>query len=145
MSKTDILENGILNLIFKNLALANIGDASGLQPAATSGNFFIALFQNTAVPTDSYDGIEASYTGYSRIAVNRTTGWTVGSGQAVNSAPITFPPCSGGSAQTMAYFAIYTASSGGDRLFYGSLQVQLLVAVGVTPEFSTGALVVIED
>lgn len=144
MSKTDIFETSLLNLIFKNIALPNIGDAGGLQPAATAGALYIALFQNTASPTDSAAGNEASYTGYARVAVDRTTGWTVASGQAVNAAPITFPPCSA-TPQTMSYFAIYTAATGGDRLFYGSLNVQLLVAVGVTPEFSTGALVVIED
>lgn len=144
MSKTDYFESAILSLIFKNLALPNIGDAAGLQPSAASGDFFIALFITGAAPSESTAGTETTYTGYARIAVNRSTGWTVASGQAINAAPITFPPCTG-NPQTLGYFAIYTALTGGDRLYYGTLQTNLVVAVGVTPEFSTGALVIIED
>jgi hypothetical protein len=142
MSKTNDFENAVLNLIFKNQALPNIGDASGLQPAGTVGSFWIALTTNT--PTDAAAGTQMAYTGYARAQVDRNTGWTVSLGQAVNSAPITFPPCTG-NAQTAAGFEIYTAITGGDRLYWGVLNIQLVVAIGVTPEFSTGALVVLED
>ena len=126
---------------------ANIGDSSGLQPSAAAGNLYVALFTTATTVNDSSAGTECAYTGYARVAVVRSaTGWnvTIGLGQASNAAPITFPPCSAG-AETVAYFAIYTALTGGDRILWGQLNVALPVVVGVTPEFSTGALAFIED
>ena len=52
-SKTNAFEASVLNHIFANAAISNIGDASGL-PAGTEGSLFIALF--TATPSDSTAG-----------------------------------------------------------------------------------------
>lgn len=40
-----------LNLFFKNLAWANVGDASGLQPAGTAGSLYLSL--HTASPGEA--------------------------------------------------------------------------------------------
>lgn len=142
MSASNTLETGLLNLIFKNTALANIGDASGLQPSAGDGSLYIALY--TTDPTDANTGTEASYTGYSRVAVARDTGWTVSGNGVENAAVITFGACTAGS-DTVTHFGILTASSGGDLLFHGSLTAQLAISSGITPEIAAGALDVTVD
>lgn len=40
MSMSNSSETSLLNLLFKNQAWADIGDASGLQPSAAAGNFY---------------------------------------------------------------------------------------------------------
>lgn len=143
-SKTNTFETDILELIFNNTALANIGSTSGLQPSPTAGNFYIALF--TADPGETgATGNEATYTGYARKAVARSTsGWTVSGNNCSNTAAITFDPCTGGS-NTITDFAIMTALTSGDMLYYGSLTASLAVSNGITPEFAIGALDVNED
>lgn len=143
-SMRDAFETDLLELIFNNTALANIGDASGLQPSGTAGSLYIALL--TVAPTDSTAGTECDYTGYARVAVARTSGgWTISGNNASNTAAITFGQCSAGDADTAVAFAIFTASTGGDMLFWGDLTSNLTISVGVTPEFAIGALDVNAD
>lgn len=67
----------MLELYFNNTAHADIGDASGLQPAATEGSIYVSL--HTANPAGGNQSTsEATYTGYARVAVGRNSGaWTV--------------------------------------------------------------------
>jgi hypothetical protein len=145
MAKTNSWETDILNLVFNNVAAALIGDASGLQPAATAGNLYVSL--HTADPGEAADQTtnETNYTSYARIAVARTVGgWTVGTGTVSNAAGVTFPTCTGGTS-TVTYFGIGTALSGAGKLLYrAELVTPQLVAAGVTPFFATGDLVINE-
>ena len=70
-SKTDAFETDVLEHIFQNVAIANIGDATGL-PAGTAGSLYIALF--TTTPTDSTAGTECAFGAYARQAVARASG-----------------------------------------------------------------------
>lgn len=149
-SKKDAFETALLNLIFCNVALANIGNAGGLQPSAVAGQFFIALY--TAVPTESTQGTEVTtggYTGYTRMGVNRASGaggWTVAGNQVSNTSAITFPACTGNSC-TANGFAICTGSTlaANDAIYYADLTTPLAISNGITPEFAAGQLVVTED
>jgi hypothetical protein len=42
MSKSNTFENDLLQLIFNNVDIADIGDAGGLQNSATAGSLYIA-------------------------------------------------------------------------------------------------------
>lgn len=142
-SKTNAFETNLLELIFNNTALENIGNAGGLQPSSAAGSLYVALF--TAAPSDSSAGTETTYTNYARVAVARTSGgWTVASGAVSNTAAITFPQC-GATGATIVAFAIMTASSGGDMLYWGDLTSNLAVSNGITPEFAIGDLDITED
>lgn len=70
----DTFENGLLNLWLRNTALANVGDASGLQPSATAGSAFFSL--PTAWPGESaaQNTSETTFTGYSRGSAARSSG-----------------------------------------------------------------------
>jgi len=144
-SKVDAFETDILELIFVNTDLTDIGDAGGLQGSSTAGNFYIALF--TADPTDTGSvADEATYTGYARKGVARSgAGWTVASGQAENAAAITFDQCTGGS-NTITHFGICKGDteSTADLIYHGSLDSSLAVSNGITPEFAAGDLTVSE-
>ena len=101
----------------------------------------------TANPSDSAAGTETVYTNYARVAVARTAGgWTVASGAASNAAKITFATC-GVTGATITGFAICKAGTRDvdDHLYWGSLDDNLIVSNGVTPEFAIGDLDVTED
>ncbi len=146
MSKSNSFETSLLNHIFKNLAIANIGDASGVQPSATAGSLYIGLHTANPGEAGSQTTSETTYTSYARVAVARTAGgWTVAGSQVSNAALVTFPTCTG-STDTITYFSIGTASSGAGVLLYsGTVSPSLAVSNGITPEFAIGAMVVTED
>ena len=78
MSMTNAAEANLLNLLFLNIDWANIGDAAGLQNSATAGSFYISLHSADPGEAGNQSTNEISYTGYARVAVNRTAGgWTL--------------------------------------------------------------------
>ena len=143
MSKSNLHETDYLKLVFQNIAISNIGDASGLQPSATPGNLYVALF--TAAPGETDAGTEATYTNYARLAVVRSSaGWTVSGNSVTNAALITFP-ISGGTNNTIIHFAIRKALTGGDLIGSGALTSSILIESGDTPKFQIGNLTITED
>lgn len=141
-SKRDAFETDILELVFNNTALANIGNAGGLQPSSAAGSLYIALY--TVAPTDSTAGTECTYTGYARKAVARDAAWTVAGNNCSNASAITFDECTVGSEEAVA-FAIMTALTAGDMLYWGDLTSSLAISPGITPEFAANDLDVNED
>lgn len=146
MSKSNTFENDLLQLIFNNVDIADIGDAGGLQNSATAGSLYIAL--HTADPGEAGTAAtsEATYTNYARVAVARSVvGWTVSGNSATNAAQITFPQC-GASGNTITHVSITTASSGSSKILYsGALNSSLAVALNITPLFAASGLTVTED
>lgn len=141
MSAGNTFENELLLLIFNNDAVADIGDASGLQPSSADGNLYVALHTANPGEAGNQSTSEVSYTGYAREAVPRTTGgWTVSANSVDNAAAITFGECTAGSA-TATHFSIGTAASGtGKIIVYSSLTASLAIGVGIIPEFAIGGL-----
>lgn len=146
MSKSNSLETSFLKHIFQNVAIANVGDATGLPAAATAGSLYISLHVADPGEGGSQTTNEASYTSYARVAVARTTGaWSESSGTVSNLAAISFPACTGGT-NTITHFGIGTDSSGtGTLLYSGALTASLSVSTGITPSFSIGSLTVSEE
>jgi len=144
-SKSNTFENLELLHIFQNADIANIGDAAGLQNSATEGSLYVALCTSATVADDATAGTAADYGSYARVAVARSvSGWTVTANQASNAAAIVFPTAASGT-NTIRYFEIYTAASGGTRLYWGQLTSDLAVSAGVAPQFAIGALTITED
>lgn len=136
---TDVLENGLLSLLFTNADYANVGDATGLRGSSTAGVFYISLHTGSPGETGNQTTSESAYTDYARVSVARSTaGWTVASGVVDNDASITFPLC-GVTGSTITHFGIGSDSSGAGNLFiYGTCS--LVISAGVTPSFAAGAL-----
>lgn len=146
MSKSNAFENSLLQLLFNNVDIANIGDAAGLQNSAVAGSFYLAL--HTADPGEAGDQTtnECAYTSYARIAVARSgAGWTVASNTVENAALAQFPECTGGS-ETITHVSIGVASAGASVILYsGALTASRSVSSGIQPQFAASALTVTED
>ena len=146
MSKSNTFENDLLQLIFNNVDIADIGDTAGIQNSAVAGSLYLAL--HTADPGEAGNATtnECAYGSYARIAVARTVGgWTVSGNQASNAALAQFPECTGGS-ETITHVSITVAISGTSKILYkGALTASRSVSSGIQPQFAIGALVVTED
>lgn len=144
--KGDTFESDLLKLIFQATGIANIADNAASSPLA---NLFVAL--HTADPQEAGDqtASEATYTGYARVAVARTSGgWTLSGTaptQVANAAAINFGACTAGS-NTLTHFTVGVVVSGASKILYGgALTASLAVSAGITPSFAIGALVITED
>jgi hypothetical protein len=146
MSKSDTFESDLLKLTFQATAIANIADNAATSPLT---NLFISLHTADPTETGTESSSEATYTGYARVTVARTSGgWTLSGTsptQVANAAAVNFAACTAGS-NTIAFFAVGVATSGATKILYsGALTSSLAVSAGITPSFAIGALVVTED
>jgi hypothetical protein len=143
MPKATTTCNNLLALIFNATTWNDIAENDSSSPAA---NLYLSL--HTADPGVGGSQLtnEASYTGYARLAVVRTTsGWSVPSGGATQNAALAqFAECTAGSA-TVTHVAIGTASSGAGLVLYaGALASSRNISAGIQPQFAAGALTVTE-
>jgi len=139
-------ENNLMLLIFNNTNWANVGDAVGVRGSTVAGSFYVGLA--TAALTDASTQLtsESAYTGYGRQAVARSgAGWLVSGSsptQAANVAAITYGICIGAAPETQKYFCIGRDAAGaGEILWWGQLTADLIVNLGITPQFAIGACV----
>lgn len=141
---SNIFEFELLKLIFNATSVTGIADDDQSSPLTS-----LSVQLHTASPTDTGDmtASEATYTGYARVGVPRTSGdpgWVVaGSTSATASVKpstnITFPQCSGGT-NTITHFSIgnsTVAASTGKIFIYGTVTPNISVSNGVTPRLTT--------
>jgi hypothetical protein len=136
---SDTSETNILKLYLNATAIANIADN-----ASSSPNTAVWVSLHTADPGDTGTAgtNEASYTGYTRISVTRTTaGWTVASGAANPVAAITFPQNTSTSTGTLTHAAIVmtSATTGGIIIASGTISPNINYSQNVTPSLTTGS------
>jgi len=143
MSKGNTFENDFLKLIFQAVAIADLAENDATSPLT---DLWVSLHTGDPGETGDQTTSEATYTGYARVSVVRTSsGWAVTNNIADNVGAINFGQCTAGS-NTITHFAVGTASSGvGKILFYGVLTASLAVSPGITPSFAAGALDCTED
>lgn len=140
-AKSDFLENGILGLIFNATSIAGIADNDQTSPLTS-----LSVQLHTASPTDAGSMVtnEATYTGYARVGVERTSsGWTVSGSTCNPTAAISFPQCAGGT-DTITYFSIgnsTVAASTGVIYYYGTVTPNIVVSNGVTPQLTTATAI----
>ena len=106
---------------------------------------FVGLL-SAAPSSDADSGTELSGGGYARQSVTFTAPATdSGNVRKIdNSADITFPVATANWPEVVAA-ALYTASTGGSMLYWGSLATPRTVPAGDVLRFAAGALVVKED
>lgn len=148
MSMSNAFETELLELILNNSAIANIGDAGGLQPSATAGSLYVSLHTGDPGEAGNQGTNETVYTNYARVAVARSAGgWTISGNTASNTALIQFPQC-GVTGATLTYVGIGVSPTAGDTgllLFSGQLSSSLVVANLIQPQFAAGDLDVVAD
>lgn len=142
MPKGNTFDNDLVAVILNATAIANIVDNAATSPLT---NVYVSLHTADPGGAGTQSTSEATYTGYARVSVARTSGgWTVATGTATNAAAINFPACTAG-ASTCTYFAVGVASSGATKILYrGALTASLAVTAGITPSFAIGQLSISE-
>lgn len=146
MAKSLVFSGDWLKLIFNNIAIANVGDASGVQPSATAGVLWFAL--HTADPTNAGNQTtsETTYTGYARQSVARTTGGFNVSSNSVNLVSnLEFPVCTSTSGSALTHFSIGTSQTGTGKVLYsGTLTPNVTIASSVVPRITTAQNLIVE-
>lgn len=138
MSKSDYFENALLDLIFNGTAIPDIAQDDGSSPAV---NLTIAL--HTASPGESGDQTtnEATYSGYARQSVSRSSGgFTVSGNQVTFNSDVTFPASATTAAQTITHFSIGTGV-GDKMLYFGTVSPNISVDIGFQPVLSSASSV----
>ena len=139
MSKGNTFENDWLKLIFNATAIANIADNASSSPLTT---LRVALHTADPGETGSQNTTEASYGGYARVSVARTTaGWTVTNNSVSPAATISFPTATSGT-NTITHASVGTATSGAGKILYkGAVTPNISVTTGVTPRLTTASAI----
>jgi hypothetical protein len=139
MPKSTATCNSILALIFNATAIGNLADNAATSPLT---NLYVSLHTADPGEAGTQTTSEATYTGYSRVAVARTSsGWTVTANSVSPAANIDFPACTAGTS-TITFFAVGSASTGTGKIFYsGSVSPTISVSAGVTPRLTTASTI----
>lgn len=126
-AKTDALEDMVVHHFLR-----------GVSQGSYSG--YVGLF--TTMPNDAgVGGVEVSAAGYSRQAGGFIAPTTPG--ETNNGALVAFGPA-GASWGTILGFGVWTASSGGTLLYYGTLAASKTVDINDIIEFPAGQLEISE-
>ena len=133
---TNYLERRILDFIFKNNALS----------FASPGNSLYVGLATAVSAAETGSLTEANFTNYARQQVTAANWTTIGADStdtqtAKNAANIEFP-ASGGTNNTISHVFVADASTGGNILFVGALDVSKLIADGDIFRINTGNLTI---
>jgi hypothetical protein len=142
MSAVDAFETALLELLFNNTGIANIGDATGLPATAAPGSTQLAIATAAYVDTDTLlTADEVAYTGYVRPTQARSAaGWTISGDTASNAALIQFGEMSAGGPDTAVHLGLGFIATGDVLRLHADLTSDLVINDGVNPQFAIGAL-----
>ena len=117
----------------------------GTDPSYRAGaTQYLALF--TADPGESASlAAEATYTGYARVALTKSSAWTGTSSPYTNAALIQFGACTLGTNAITHFAVVDTASGAVNMMISGALSGTLNVSAGIQPQFAAGALSISAD
>lgn len=130
MSFSNTSETAINNYIFAGTAVS----------WAANTDLWLAL--HTADPGEAGTAVtsEATYGAYARIALVRSTDFTVSGNTVSNTSLAQFAACTSGS-NTITHASVVTTSSGaGTIIVRAALSSSITVTTGVQPQFAAGAL-----
>lgn len=104
-----------MKLIFNATAIANIADNAATSPLT---NLFLALHSADPGAGGTQTTSEATYTGYARVSVARTSGgWTASGASVTLTALTSFGACTAGG-QTLTHWSVGTLTSGAGKILY---------------------------
>lgn len=138
MAKSSTFKNDLLKLIFNGVPIANIADNASSSPLT---HLWIAL--HTASPSSGNQTTnEVSYSGYTRMALVRTTeGWEVVGDTVYPKIGVSFPQ-SGSGSSTATHVSIGTDSSGTGKILYtGAFATGISCASGAIPVISNSSYI----
>ena len=125
-----------MKLILNGTPIANIADNAASGPLT---NLYLSLHTADPGAGGSQNTNEATYIGYVRQMVARTSsGFTVSGASASLTAAVIFPAATSGS-ETETWAAVGTAITGPGKILYrGPITPTLSVSTGVSPQLTTG-------
>jgi hypothetical protein len=143
MGKSNAFETEILELIFNNGNIANVGDATGLRGATLAGDLYLSLHTSDPGEAGTQTTNEIAYTGYARVAVPRSAaGFTVSGDSAVLANDEDFPKMTAGAGGTVTYFGVGSSSSGAGLLLYSGVATpNILIQAGTIPRLEAATSV----
>ena len=121
------------------MSLTNTGENNLLNLFKGAGPYYLALY--TTAPGESGGGTEVSGGGYARQQV---TFGNPGSGSMSNSAAIAFPVATG-SWGTVKGWGLVNASTSGDIVWYGTVDVAKEIAAGDIYRVDVGGMTLTMD
>jgi len=130
MSFSNSTEEDVLQQVFIGTAL----------PWNANTDLWIALYTASPGEAGTATTNEATYGSYARIALARSTDFSV-SGNTVQNANLEqFAACTSGT-NTITHAAVVDSASGaGNVIVYAALSSSISVSTGVQPQFASGAL-----
>lgn len=133
MSKSNVTETALLNLIFKAIDWANVADDTLTSPATT---LTVALHTSSPGEAGTQLTNETAYTSYVRVAVARPAGWTVAGDSVSPAANIDFAECGVTPGAAITHFSVGTGTSD-FMLYWGTVTPNITMATGVIPRLKT--------
>ena len=143
MSFSNQFEADILGLIFNATAIPGLADNASASPLT---NLYVALHTADIGEGGNQATSEVSYTGYARVAVQRTgAGWTL-AGQTISpTTVIEFGEMTAGTAGTAVYASVGTAASGaGKVIIRGALSPTIPFQVGTVPRIRANSTITLD-
>ncbi|MCA3116431.1 MAG: hypothetical protein ING91_19550 [Rhodocyclaceae bacterium] len=117
----------------------------GTDPSYRAGaTQWLALF--TADPGEAGSlAAEATYTGYARIPLTKSSAWTDGGSSFTNANLLQFGACTAGTNAITHAAVVDTASGAVNQMIRAALSATLNVSAGIQPQFAIGALTITAD
>lgn len=134
MSMSNATENAALKMFLQ-----------GTDPSYRAGaTQYLAAF--TADPGETASlAAEATYTGYARLAITKSTAWTDNGSTFNNAVLMQLPVCTGGTNALTHFSVVDTASGAVNMMISGALGSTLNVSSGIQPQFAPGGLAIQAD
>lgn len=112
----------------------------GTDPAYRSGTTqYLALFSADPGEPGSL-AAEATYTGYARVALTKSSSWTGTASPFTNTNLVQFGACTAGTTAATHFAVVDTASGAVAMMISGALSATLNISAGIQPQFAPGAL-----
>lgn len=135
MSKSDVFENDLLRLIFNSIPISGIAD----NPGSPLTHLWVSLHTADVGEGGNQLTSEATYTGYGRVPVVRTSaGWTVSGNSVSPVSNLEFGECTNTPGNPITHAAVGTSQTGTGKVLYkGTLLPSIPIQIGSVPRIKT--------
>lgn len=142
MSIGNTTEDAILNLIFRATAWGNYADNAATAPETNIHN---ALATADPLDAGTMATSEIAYTGYARVNVLRSTGFSASTvGSTSPAANIDFPAGTGGAGTATHWSTGKTGGGAAAILWTGTVTPNIVTGNGVTPRLTTASTITLD-
>ena len=131
-TRTNYFIQAVLDLIYLNQPIPNIGDAAGILGSTADGNLYAALLVGDT---------ECDYGSYARVAISRTNGFNRAGNVISNASQLNFPKATAGN-NVVTKIAIYDQAVAGNQLHVQELANAITITTNVQPVIEAAAVTI---